>query len=332
MPRWWRGESGALGALLDLLLLPAEGAFRVIVGVRNLLYQSGAMHAHTAVIPVLSIGNISVGGTGKTPICAFVAAQLRDWGHRPAVVLRGYGRDEVEVHRELNPHIPVIIAPRRFEGVEAAQKQGADCVVLDDGFQHRALARDADLVLIAAESWSERRRLLPRGPWREEVGALRRADFLLITRKTASRERAMTIADDLVQRGFVAAAGVAHLVSEEVIRLDGGLRKPLTSLAGAEVVAVTTLADPAPVLEQLLEFGAACELLDFPDHHDFTEADLATIESRAGERMIIVTRKEAVKLRGRIPAGRVWVMDQRVEVEAGGESLDRILRRALKRL
>lgn len=318
--------------LFDLLLLPAEGAFRAIIGVRNLLYQSGAMHAHTAAVPVLSVGNISVGGTGKTPICAFVAAQLRDWGHRPAVVLRGYGRDEVEVHRELNPHIPVVIAPRRCEGVKAAQQQGADCVVLDDGFQHRALARDADLVLIAAESWSERRRLLPRGPWREDVAALGRADFLLVTRKTASRERALAIAEDLVRRGFVAAAGVARLVSEEVIRLDGSLRKSLTSLAGAEVVAVTTLADPAPVLEQLRDLGAGCELLAFPDHHEFTEADLATIEARAGERMIIVTRKEAVKLRGRMPAGRVWVLDQRVELESGAESLDRILRRALKRL
>jgi tetraacyldisaccharide 4'-kinase len=108
------------------------------------------------------------------PIAAWIARQLQADGHSPAVVMRGYGGDEETVHRLLNPSIPVFVSADRVKGIERAKQAAADVAVLDDAFQHRALRADAYIVLLAAEEWTERARLLPRGPWREPLAALRR--------------------------------------------------------------------------------------------------------------------------------------------------------------
>src|SRR5690606_26022348 len=114
VPRWWRGEAGAAGRGLELLLWPAEILFRAGVGVRNRGYDTGLLRTVAAPIPVVSVGNIGVGGAGKTPFSAWLAGRLLEWGHRPAMVLRGYGADEILVHREINPSIAVFASPRRI--------------------------------------------------------------------------------------------------------------------------------------------------------------------------------------------------------------------------
>ncbi|HEX2189501.1 MAG TPA: tetraacyldisaccharide 4'-kinase, partial [Longimicrobiaceae bacterium] len=195
--RWWAGEAGVAGSALDAALAPAELLFRGGVAARNLAYDRGWLRAERAPVPVVSVGNLGVGGAGKTPVAAWIAARLLARGLRPAVALRGYGDDEVQVHRELNPEVPVFAAARRVDAAREAAAAGRDVVVLDDGFQHRALARDLDVVLVSAEGWTPGRRLLPRGPWREGAAGLRRAGVLVATRKSADAARGAAVAAEL---------------------------------------------------------------------------------------------------------------------------------------
>lgn len=328
--RWWRGEAGMAGTLLDRALWPAEGLYRSITAARNAAYARGILSVERAEIPVISVGNLSVGGAGKTPVAAWIAARLRSWGRAPALVLRGYADDEVNVHRELNPEVPVVVARRRAAAVAAAKEMGCDVAVVDDGFQHRALARDLDLVLVSADGWTERRRLLPRGPWREGPSALRRADVAIVTRKAVSRERAREVSGALA--GFGVPVAVCRIRPDRLTPLHGGPPRTLDELAGADVLAVASLADPRPFEQNLRDAGARVELIAFPDHHDFDQADADRILRIRGDRPLLMTRKDAVKLRDRIPEGvDALVLEQVVTMEEGGEVIDAALRRVLGR-
>ena len=189
---WYGDGAGARAA--RVALSPASWLYEAGVRLRDWRYSQSGDAVHASAIPVLSLGNITVGGTGKTPVAAWAAAQLRDRGAHPAIVMRGYGDDEPLVHARLNADVPVIVDADRVHGAERAREMGADCVILDDGFQHRRIARIADWVLVAAERWRDDLRVLPSGPLREPLSALRRANVLVVTRKSASRADAEEIA------------------------------------------------------------------------------------------------------------------------------------------
>lgn len=337
IPLWWAGEGGALGRVLDVALLPAETAFRGIAVVRNRLYDRGMLRAESVPIPVVSVGNLAVGGAGKTPFSAWVVRRLREWGRRPAVAMRGYGGDEVLLHRELNPSVPVFTASRRVEAAREAFAAGCDVVVLDDAFQHRALARDLDVVLVSAEGWTARRRLMPRGPWREDVGALRRAGIAVVTRKSASAARSAEVAAET--RRLVPGIPVVEcaLTPSALRRLALGAYaetsddvRGLDWLAGRRLLAVAALANPQPFFAHLREHATDVETAAYPDHHAFTAEEAAELARRAGERPMVMTHKDAVKLRPLLPAVcEALLLEQRVEISVGGDVLDAALRRAL---
>ena len=331
VPRWWAGEGGAAGSVLHAALLPVEGAFRGVAALRNGAYDRGVLRAERAPVPVVSVGNLAVGGAGKTPVAAWVAARLGARGRRPGIALRGYGEDEVLVHRELNPDVPVFAAARRIEAARAAAEAGCDVVVLDDGFQHRALARELDVVLIAVEGWRARPRVLPRGPWREGPGALRRADAVVLTRKSASRGRAEEVAGEVARWQTVLAS--CHLAPGRLTPLvgDGPVLEP-GGLRGREVLAVAALANPAPFVEQLRRWGARVDEALFGDHHAFTAAEAKALGARAEGRTMVMTRKDAVKLRGILPPdAEAYVLEQTVQFDWGEEALEAALSRALER-
>lgn len=326
IPRWWGGAGGAAGAAFRVVTAPAEAGFRGIVWARALAYERRWIEPAHAPIAVVSVGNLAVGGAGKTPFAAWLAATLAAAGRRPAIVLRGYGADEIAVHRTLNPDIPVIAAVRRAQGVETAAREGQDIAVLDDAFQHRALARDLDIVLVAAESWSARRRLLPRGPWREPATALRRADLVVVTRKSASRARAAEVATACGDLAPGVPRAICHLRPGHVLD-RGGVAGGMEWLEGRSVLAVASLADPEPFVDQLRAAGATVELAAYPDHHAFTVAELVRIEEEAGGRDVVCTLKEAVKL---VPLAHEslplhW-LDQEVVVEEGAGAIEMALR------
>ena len=323
--RVWMGDSLST-RLARAVLQPAAWGYSGVTAARNALYDHGVLRSHEATLPTLSLGNLSVGGTGKTPVGAWVAARLTVGGGRPAVVLRGYGNDEPLVHAHLNPQVPVVTDADRVRGVARARDLGADCAVLDDAFQHRRLRRTTDWVLVAAEQWHADLRMLPAGPLREGPAALRRADLLLVTRKSASRDRAESIVSELAGRlRDPDAVGICHLAPFAIVNALTGVREPLTWLEGRPVATVAAVGAPESFFAQLVGFGAIPEPLRYPDHHAFDARDVALIV-RAGTVRdgVICTLKDAVKLAPLWPrAGpTLWYVSQRAVIERGDAALD----------
>src|SRR5262245_13262679 len=185
----WQSEA-PWATVTRALLAPASVLYGGVTGIRNSLYDRGTFASVTSSIPVVSIGNLAVGGAGKTPLSAWVASELASRGAHPAIVMRGYGDDEPRVHALLNPDVPVVVNADRVAAVQVAAARGADVAVLDDAFQHRRIARIEDIVLVSADGWTGSVRLLPSGPWRESPRALKRASFVIVTRKAASSDKA----------------------------------------------------------------------------------------------------------------------------------------------
>jgi len=330
--RIWYGVD-RVAAASRLVLFPAERLFGGVVGLRDILYDVGWLPSHEATIPVVSIGNLTVGGTGKTPVAAWVASGLAARGAQPAVVLRGYGADEPLVHERLNPSIPVIVNPDRVRAVEIAAAGGATIAVLDDAFQHRAIRRDADLVLISADRWTADVRVLPAGPWREPLSALRRATLIIVTSRAADAQRV-----DDVHKALAAAAPLVPRVSvrltlSELVSADDDVeRRPLEDLRGARTLAVASIADPASFLAQLRALGAVVEERLFRDHYAFSDQEISEIASQSmAFDYVVCTLKDAVKLGPRWPRppgslGRpLWYVSQQVMVERGVGGLEHVL-------
>lgn len=290
--RWWQERAGVPGRLVSLLVLPLELLFRAGVALRSLGYDLGILPTARLPVPVISVGNLAVGGTGKTPLAAWIAEALDTLGHRPAVVARGYGEDELRLHRRWNRAVPVHADPHRTRAGRRAVEAGATTLILDDGFQHRKLERDLDLVLLSAEHPLPVR-LLPRGPYREPLRALRRADLVVLTRKTADdaaveawRERIRDAAPEtrLVRIRFRPAGWLT---------LEGEAADPPPRPA----VAVAAVANPETFLSLVRErVGPPDVILVFPDHHDYDRDDVDEIARRAGGGSVVTTEKDAVKL------------------------------------
>ncbi|MEJ2541604.1 MAG: tetraacyldisaccharide 4'-kinase, partial [Gemmatimonadota bacterium] len=228
-------------------------------------------------------------------------------------VARGYGRDELLLHREWTPAVPVVADPDRPGGVEEAKRMGATVVVLDDGFQHRRLAREVDVVLVAAEEGLPGA-LLPRGPFREPLAALRRAHAIVVTRKSETEAGARGLADRLRGRFPGAVTSAVHL-APGTLRPLSGTGTGAHSVPGGPVTVLTAVARPETVEASVREAGCTVRGLEaFPDHHEFSAADLARVLDRSSGDAIVVTEKDAVKLR-ELPgaaASPVWVLEQRL--------------------
>jgi tetraacyldisaccharide 4'-kinase len=315
MERLWFSPDPAARAL-RAALTPLELLYAGAVAVRGKLYDSGVLATRAAPIPAVSVGNLTVGGTGKTPISAWLARQLVMRGATPAVVLRGYGNDETLVHQLLNLDIVVLTSTDRAAGIERAAERGCDVAVLDDAFQHRRAARVADVVLVSAERWSERRHLLPAGPWREPLSALERASLVIVTRKSASADAARDVAGRVERVASGARISIVHLAPRELRSLLRGTddaqsgtmpadhsaqtsgaasrrgsgeragaaeSHPLGTIKGRPVLAISAIGDPRAFEGQLAALGARVESRSFPDHHPFTVGEVARLSSTAAE-------------------------------------------------
>lgn len=327
--RLWKPDTPAYRAA-SALLIPAELAFRAAVAARAWMYDRGILSSVVAPIPALGVGNLTVGGTGKTPMTAWFTETLAARGRVPAVVMRGYGGDEVEVHRLLNPEVPVHAAADRVEGVRRAERGGADVIVLDDAFQHRALRADAYVVLVAAEEWSASPRLLPRGPWREPLAALERASLIVTTRKVATRDDAQRVSGELAEICPAAEIAEAHIGLAGLARYDGAsgkLSDPAPPAGFRCALAVAGVARPGAVFAQLEAAGAtADERWGFSDHHRYSREEVARIAQRGQSGPLVATLKDAVKLSAVLgPATELYVPLQKVEWESGWEAVDRLL-------
>ena len=323
----WTGR-GKRARALRMMLAPAEALYRAVVVTRGKLYDWRIFRATDFSVPVLSVGNLSVGGTGKTPVAAWFARRFLEKGLAPAIVLRGYGGDEVIVHERLNEGIPIIAAADRVRGIRDAIAQGVDVVVLDDAFQHRRARRDADVLLVNADAWTGTPRLLPAGPWREPLRAARRATLVIITRKTADRSVVEDVKRALANAAPRVPVAVAYLAPGDLTSTATGQTLPLHALQGADLTAIAAIAHPASFFKQLTELGAVVRPFSFPDHHAFTRAEARNLAAEAGNSdFVVCTLKDAVKLELLWPAeaGSLWYVSQRLRIEDGQEHIDRLL-------
>jgi tetraacyldisaccharide 4'-kinase len=329
--RIWYGRDSVASALRTALM-PAERLFGGIVGARDILYDAGWLPAVETAIPAVSVGNLTVGGTGKTPVAAWIARGLAARGANPAIVLRGYGEDEPLVHRALNPSVPVVTDSDRVAGVAKAAAVGADIAVLDDAFQHRRVQRVADLVLISADRWSGDVRLLPAGPWREPLDAVKRATLVVVTRKAASDAQVDAVHEAVARAARAIPRVSVRLAPTELVCAtdeDGeATTRPLSTIAGERVHAVLSIADPDAFQRQLEALGATVDARVFPDHHNFTQDEVeALAQSMERSAVVVCTLKDAVKLAPVWPrlAPPLWYVSQQVMVERGVGGLERVL-------
>ena len=343
----WDGQNGPLGRLTLGMLLPAEALFRGSVALRNRCYDLGILAESNSPIPIISIGNLAVGGTGKTPLASWLVARLSAMGRRPALVTRGYGSDEVLLHRSRNPGVPVVVHKSKLEAVEQARRAGADVAVLDDGFQHRAAHRNVDIVLLSAEQGMHGP-LLPRGRFREPLASLSRAHALVITRKVATPDQARAMGRLATGHGPQAVVGQIHFKKDGWTDLEDcclaeqndhtGVEPDRAAVAttpsgppSGDLLAVSGVAEPDGFHEMVRsEANGVVECMAFPDHHPFSSDDVRRIVARARGRPVVTTEKDAVKLRKfsqQLP--KTYVLRLQVAWDFGQDAVMELIMRAL---
>jgi len=326
--RLWHSRE-PLAGIARAALAPLSVAYAATMRARRRLYDAGILASEAAELPVISIGNLTVGGTGKTPVSAWIAGRLRDRA-RPAVLLRGYGDDEPRVHERLNPGMPVIVNADRLAGVRQARQAGADVVVADDAFQHRRMRRTADVVLLSVEQLGRSRRVLPAGPWRESIDAVAQADLVVLTRKAASLDEARAHAAAIATK-HARPAAIVHIGPGALVNVADESVMTLDALRGRDVLAVAGVGEPDAFRLQLGQLGAGVRLAAFRDHHRYTAADVAALAARvpAGG-LVVCTLKDAVKLAALWPpSSPLWYVSQHLVVDEGAEHLNHLLDRVL---
>jgi tetraacyldisaccharide 4'-kinase len=354
---WWDPAPPAARRALLAPLLVAEGLFRAGAALRGALFDRGLLAGARAQAPVISIGNLSVGGAGKTPATLAIAGRLLERGRAVAILSRGYGAvrsdarvvadgrrvlltaaeggDEPVLAARRLPGVRVLCGPRRADLARTAvESLGADALLLDDGFQHRALARDLDVVVLDAANPFGNGHLLPRGPNREPPSALRRAGLVWLSRADRAGEGALARLRALARE----ATGRDPVESrhEVVDVLDAALSRSLgrEALRGRRVLALSGLARPGSFRATLDALGAVVvRERAFPDHHRFTEAEVLEALREAGEAgcdAVATTEKDAVRLPpGAAADPRLAVVRIAAGIHAGSGALDAALDLAL---
>ncbi|MGO8787818.1 MAG: tetraacyldisaccharide 4'-kinase [Terriglobia bacterium] len=307
---------------MNPLLLPLSAAFRVGVVWRQTGYKRGWLKTSRLMRPVVSVGNLTVGGTGKTPLVACIAKILLRRGWKPSILTRGYGRsskadllvvapgatrctdakeigDEPAVLARTLPQVPVIICADRFRGGRAAEEQfQVDAHILDDGFQYLALARDVDVLALDATQTLSNWHLLPAGRQREQLSALRRSQIVVLTRTDSAdaeslRELVLAVHPTAkVFRSRTGLLGWTDVLSGAAISAEG--------IRGQRVAAFCGIGNPRAFFGDLRRWGFGLVAEDaFPDHHVYTGEEvqrLAADARRNGAVALLTTQKDAVKL------------------------------------
>ncbi len=294
------------GLLLRLALAPAGGIYGAVAGLRRALYEEHLFCRQRPPVPVLSVGNLTAGGTGKTPFVALLCRVLKGLGRNPAVLLRGYGcadpqkADEALLYARLLPGVGIYAGANRSLSVLRAVADGYDTIVLDDGFQHLRLMRDMDIVLLDATcpfggGWP-----LPAGMLRERPTALSRADLICLTRTDQVSAGTLELIQERIRLN-ARNVPVMHCIHRPSRLTDlSGRVLPLESLTGRKVAALSGIGRPDAFAATLRDLGAeVCAAVNFADHQKYTPAGISAALRRLDRQWTpVVTEKDAVKLDG----------------------------------
>jgi tetraacyldisaccharide 4'-kinase len=331
-------------------------AYRAALAVRDSAYRWGVLRTGHLPCPVISVGNLTLGGSGKTPTVEAVVRTLRELGHEagalPAVVSRGYGRttrgvhvvsDRDGVHADVRtagdeplllaerlPGVPVVVGENRYEAARTAvDRCGATAIVMDDGFQHRTLAKGLEIVVVQGSAPWGNARVFPRGMLREPLSALARAHAVVVTNPPGPE--AIDAVTRTVRRfNRSAAVLTAQYALQAAIEAQSGRRLPVADLAGRRLMAFAGLGSPQGFADTLETAGVRrVGFAEFPDHHWFTPGDLDQLarEARASAAQgLVTTEKDWVRVRDLPrPALPLWVLPMRLVIDGGVETWQRLL-------
>ena len=317
------------------LLWPLSGLYWLITVLRRVLYARGILSAHRASVPVIIVGNITAGGTGKTPTVLWLVEQLRARGFEPGVVSRGYGGNKANTSMRVEPatdpavagdepvllarrgKCPVVVDPDRVRAAEMLVEDGADIIVADDGLQHYRLERDYEICVIDGSRRLGNRRLLPSGPLRERARRLEDVDQVLVNGELRGDDYELTTAEQ--------NAISFQLVASEACRLNGSLVRPIGRFSGSTVHGVAAIGNPQRFFDLLRLHGIQVIEHSYPDHASLTESHL----DFGDDFEVFMTEKDAVKL-GRQVNDKLWFVPVELSMDPmdAGPLLEQIESRA----
>ncbi len=303
---WLEGRRGGLFLqLLRRLLVPFALVWGCILKIRTWGYRTGIFHSAKAPVPVISVGNLTAGGTGKTPMCITLVELSRQLGFKhPAILMRGYNpghakeSDEARLYRMRLDNVPVYVGSNRVQSMKKATADGADLLILDDGFQHLKLKRDADIVLLDATcpfggGWP-----IPAGILREFPSALGRADLVVLSRCAQARAEQIRILLEQLEKRYPKLPVIQSDHSPDRLVLPDGNAATVSDLSGKRVFAISGIGRPDAFLATLRSLGAEITgSVSYADHHAYTEDDLrqVLVQAQETEAIPITTEKDAVK-------------------------------------
>ena len=330
-------------SLLRAGLWSAQWPYRVGVASKNLAFDFGLREPFEVGVPVISVGNLTTGGTGKTPVVAFLANWFRDAGAKVGLLSRGYksldasANDEKLVLDQLCPGVPHWLNADRIDSAKRAVIDGCTLLILDDAFQHRRIHRDLDIVLIDATNPWGYGHCLPRGMLREPIGNIERAHLVIVTRTDqVSAEELTAIRTVLVRHDQIGNTVEISFRPTQLLN-SAGESKPLDDLAGQRVFGFCGIGNPASFQQTLRQLGAEIVGFEsFPDHHHFTSDDLARLGGQttaANASTLLTTHKDLVKIQDTELQGRpLWAVQIGTEIVRGAPMLEARLWSILERV
>lgn len=308
---------------------------------RNRAFDTGRSEVHNVGVPVISVGNLTLGGTGKTPMVLWLARWFRDRGSRVALVSRGYKATADSVNdegRELEqrlPDVPHLQNPDRVAAARlAVQEFGAQLILLDDAFQHRRIARSLDIVLLDALEPFGFGHVFPRGTLREPLEGLRRANVAVLTRADMVDDVERARIHGIVERFAPNVVWAECRHAPQSLISSSGTQQPIHSLRGRRVAAFCGIGNPAGFRHTLDECGSkVIAWREFPDHYAYQPTDIEVLSSWAQgsqAETVVCTHKDLVKLAASQLAGRpLWAVTIGMEFLAGQDALESKLKEVL---
>jgi tetraacyldisaccharide 4'-kinase len=290
------------GASAYWMLLPLSGLYWLLITLRRFLYSVGLLGSLRASIPVIIVGNITAGGTGKTPVTIWLAGELRRRGFIPGIVSRGYGGSKasssMRVDAASDPGIvgdepvllarrtdcPVVVDANRARAAKMLEDDGVNVIIADDGLQHYRLERTYEICVIDGSRGLGNRYLLPAGPLRETIDRLSEVDQVLLNGPLKEKSAEQTPVEQ--------NAIEFELVAPEAVRLNGSLTRPIKGFAGSTVHGVAAIGNPGRFFDMLRAHGIQVIEHAFQDHARLSSNDL----SFGDDFDVLMTEKDAVKI------------------------------------
>ncbi len=322
----------------------AEVPYTLGVAFRNWQFNSGRRKITRVEVPVISVGNLTVGGTGKTPLVEWLAKYFRRHDVRVALISRGYGAEAGAVNDEALeleqrlPDVPHLLNPDRVAAANIAiEELESQLLILDDAFQHRRIARDLDIVLVDALEPFGFEHLLPRGTLREPLAGFRRADVVVLTRADLLPAEARFAIRQRIERYRPDVVWVEAAHAPQTLLASTGTQATIDSLRGQRVAAFCGIGNPAGFRHTITTCGyELAEFREFPDHHRYTAEDVAALTAWANGQdvaAVLCTCKDLVKLAvPRLGKKPLWAVSIGMELLAGEAALVERLRPILERV